>query len=357
MERARRGSPKGKIAPDELLQMIGGSWKTQAICVAARLGIADHLAGGPLTCSELAAKTNTHAPSLRRLLRALTTINICRELENESFEMTEMGERLGATAPGSLKFWAVWWGEYLWPVWGNLAYSIRTGKSARSLLTKQEGFDHLDQNAEAADAFNRAMQELTRLATTDILDAYDFSGFKRVADIGGGYGQLLLAILTACPQTEGVLFDLPHALQGAKRLFGEAGVAGRCEFVEGNFLDRVVPGCDAYILKSVLHNWDDEKGRLILENCRKVMDPRGRLLIVDRILPRRFATSPTDQAAARSDLNMLAALASRERTLAEFERLLISAGFDVLKFVQTGEAYSVIEALPAPPSGRPASTS
>src|SRR5262245_23928286 len=239
-----------------LQEMLTSSWMAQALHVAAELRIADLLRDGPHTSDELAATSGADPPSLHRLLRALTTIDVCREREDGSFEVTPTGALLGTDVPGSLRAWTIWWGRYLWPVWGQLLYSVKTGKSARALLIGTKGFEHLAGDPEAAAVFNEALGELTRLTAQSIVRAYDFSGLKRIVDVGGGYGELLASILRAHPGASGVLFDLDHAIGEARRRFQEAGLAERCEFVAGDFFRWLPRGGDAYVLKSVIHDWD-----------------------------------------------------------------------------------------------------
>ena len=329
-----------------LLELIGGSWTTQAVYAAAELRIPDLLTEGPRTPDDLAAATGAHAPSLRRLLRALTTLGICTEGDDGSFAITPMGGLLGADAPASLRHWTIWWGRYLWPVWGRLFDSVTTGQSGRKLLFGTEGFEHLDRDPQAAAVFNQALIELTRLACAGIVRAYDFSGIGQVADIGGGYGELLAAVLTNCPAATGTLFDLPHAIEGGRRHLERAGVSDRCRLVAGDFFESVPAGADAYILKSVIHDWDDRRARLILENCRAAMPGRNRLLVIEQVLPDRLDTSPAHQAIARSDLNMLVAQSGQQRTQAEFAALLRSAGFEVTRIVHAAPTFCVIEATP-----------
>jgi len=329
-----------------LLECVTSSWMAQAIYVAAELQIADLLAEGPRTSEDLAAVTGAHAPSLHRLLRALTTIEICREREDGSFEITPMGSLLGTDVPGSLRSWTIWWGTHLWWVWGCLLYSVKTGESARKLLTGTDDFKHIEQYPEAAAVFNQAIVELTRLTSESVVRIYDFSGLKRIVDVGGGYGELLISILRASLATSGVLFDLPHAIEGGKRRFKKAGLASRCEFLEGNFFESVPSGADAYILKSIIHDWDDKNCKLILENCRRAMVEGGRLLLVERVLPDRLEVLTDHQAVVRSDLTMLVAQGAKERTEADFRDLLSSAGFRVTQVLPIGMTFSIIEAFP-----------
>jgi hypothetical protein len=333
----------------ELLELISGSWISQALYVAAELRIADLLAASPATGEALATATGTNAAALERLLRALTTIDVCRQRNDGTFEITPKGALLGSDAPGTVRAWTLWWGKYLWPVWGNLLYSVRTGKSARSMLLGTEGFEHLTRDPEAAAVFNRAAAELTRLTAADVVSAYDFTGLGRIMDVGGGRGELLAAILRAAPAARGVLFDLPHATEAGRQHFAEVGLAARCEFVAGDFFRSVPPGADAYVLKSVIHDWNDERSRTILQHCRMAMGSSGRLLLVEALLPERLGTSPAHQAAAWSDLNMLVALAAKERTEAELRTLAASAGLRVTRVVPAGRTFSLLEAVPAQP--------
>jgi len=283
---------------------------------------------------------------LHRLLRALATIEICRELDDGAFEITPMGTLLRTDAPQSLRSWTIWWAHHLSPVWDRLLDSVKTGRSARALLAGTEGFAHLDRDPDMAALFNRAMAELTRLTADSVVQAYGFSGLTRIVDVGGGYGELLAAILTANRSASGVLFDLPHAIAGGRRRLEEAGLAGRCEFVAGDFFEAVPGGGDAYVLKHVIHDWNDEHGARILESCRGAMASDARLLLVEQILPDRLVASSTHRSAARSDLTMLVAHAAGERTEAEFRRLLGAAGFRVARVVPAGGLLGVIEALP-----------
>ncbi len=321
---------------ETLLEMINGSWIAQAIAVTAELGLADLLRDGPRTSVDLASATGTDAPSLHRLLRALTTIDICHESEDGRFSITEMGRLLGTESPDSLRSWSMWWGKYLWPVWGNLRYSINTGNSARTLLTGTEGFKHLENDPAAAATFNQALVELTRLTTSGVVRAYDFSSCQLIVDVGGGYGELLAAILTANPKVRGVLFDLPHATEGARHHFEQARLSDRCEFVAGDFFESVPRGADAYVLKSVIHDWNDDKSRAILKTCHAAMNADARLLLVERVLPQRLETSAVHQSAVRSDLTMLVALGAQERTENDFRNLLNSAGFELTRVCPAG---------------------
>ena len=329
-------------AARRLLDLINGSWIAQACYVTARLGIADLLAAGPRTADELAALTATHAPALRRLLSALGSVDICRQRDDGSFEMTRMGALLGTDVACSMRAWALQWGGEAWGVWANLLHSIQTGKSARAHMSGTAGFEHLERNPEAARIFNQAMVDLTRLAAVDIARAYDFSG-QRVMDVGGGYGELLAQILTAYPSARGVLFDMTHAISKARDHLAGRGLEGRCEFVTGDFFASVPSGADVYLMKTVIHDWPDEQARGILRNCRQAMAPGARLLIIERLMPQRLLPSEENRALARVDLHMLVALGAQERTLSEMQMLLSAVGFGQARRIATGCEFQILE--------------
>jgi orsellinic acid C2-O-methyltransferase len=330
-------------AARELLDLVNGSWIAQACYVAARLGIADLLAAGPRTAEDLAAATGSHAPALRRLLGALGSVAICHQREDGTFEMTRIGRALRTDVPCSMRAWTLQWGGEAWRVWANLLHSVKTGQSARSLITGDAGFAHLERDPEAAQIFNQAMVDLTRLAALDLARAYDFSG-KRVMDVGGGYGELLAQILAAHPTAQGVLFDMPHAISKARDHLGGRALEGRCEFVAGDFFQSVPPGCDVYVLKTVIHDWPDDQAQDILRTCRSAMAPGTRLLIIERLMPERLEPSAENRALARVDLHMLVALGAQERTQAEMQTLLHAAGLRTLRRIDTGSEFQILEA-------------
>jgi orsellinic acid C2-O-methyltransferase len=339
--------PQSPDLARKLLQLIGGKWMTQATYVATELRIPDLLATGPKSADELAGATQSHAPSLRRLLRALVTLDLCEERADGSFELTPMGSLLRSDGENSLRSWAIFGGKYQWATWGNLLYSVKTGESARKLLIGTDGFEFLDRDPERAAVFNQAMVELTRLISSEVARAYDFSGMSRVADIGGGHGELLAAILAAYPDLRGLLFDLPHAIETASPHLKQAGVADRCELVAGSFFEAVPPGADAYLLKSIIHDWNDERSIAILKTCRAAMAREAKLLLVERIMPERMEEALLHQSLAQSDLNMLVGPGGQERTEGEFRDLLSASGFRLTRILPVGPNSGVIEGVPA----------
>lgn len=333
-----------------LREQIGASWMSQAISVAAELRLADLLADGPRSAPQLAAATDCDAASLQRLLHALTSLAIFQEMGDGRFALASAGEHLRSDAPRSLRNWAIWCGRFHWPVWANLMGSVRTGESARKLAGADagtNGYAHIESDPHAASVFNQAMVEISTLIAAELTTIHDWSAVRHVVDVGGGYGGVLAALLSAHPAMRGTLFDLPHAMGGAAARLADAGVMARCTLASGSFFESIPQGGDAYVLKSILHNWDDGQCRAILANCRRVMHADAHLLLVERIMPSRLGTTASDRAIARSDLNMLVGLSGRERSMVEFDRLLGSTGFEI-RSVQTvlGE-FSLIEAGPA----------
>ena len=338
----------GTDARERLLTLINAAWTTHAIHAACVLGLPVLMAGGARTLAQLAGAAQCHAPSLRRLLRALATLDLCREDDAGRFELTPLGALLQPDHEQSLHAWALLSGSAAWTVrWGELDQSVRSGLSHRRRTTGSDGFDHLHGDAGAAALFNRAMAEMTRRAARDVLRRVDFSDARCIVDVGGGHGELLAAILRAHPAATGMLFDLPHAIDGAAAALARSGVGERCECVAGSFFDGVPAGGDVYLAKSVLHNWDDERCDAILHRLREAMSPSARLYIVERVLPDRLGTSPREQSMARSDLNMLVALSGRERSEAEFGALLRAAGLRALRRAGSGGEWDVIEARAA----------
>ena len=330
----------------KLLSSVTGSWMAQAAYVAAELNIPDLLLEGPKTISELSNNLQTDKKALTKLLNALIAMGLCRKTDQDTFTYTEMGLLLTENSPDSLRSWIIWWGSNLWEPWGNLLYSVRTGNSSREHLTGKSGFKHLENNPEQAKVFNSALVELTRMAAKDIINSYNFSKHKIIADIGGGFGELLIAILKKNNDCSGLLFDLPKTVKEAKKRFRNENLTARCEFVEGDFFKSFPDNADAYILKSVLHDWNREKCLHILGNCRKVMNQSNTLLLAEQILPDQFSESIRHQSLARSDLTMLIAHGAGERTELEYRELLEETGFKIIKILPAGYTFSIIEAEP-----------
>src|ERR1043166_1861975 len=303
--------PHGSESALGLIGVINGMWMSQVVCVAAELGIADLLTDGSKPIQELAQATDSHPPSLHRLMRALVVLGLCRELDDGAFALTSIGMSLRANAPDSLHAWALWSRRYIWPLWGKLLDTVRTGQNARKLVQGTEDFGHLESDTAAAEAFNLAMVALSRHVGKELARAYDFTEIRLIIDVGGGYGGLLATILAACPQARGAVYDLPHLMVGARMHLANANIATRCEFISGSFFETIPSGADAYILKNIIHDWDDERSAEILRNCRRVIGPDAKLLIVERIMPTRLESTESHRVLARADLAMLVGLHGR----------------------------------------------
>ncbi len=344
--RANASTDPADAVVGRLLEQIGASWMTQAISVAAELRLPDLLATGPRTVDSLAGQTQCDPAALHRLLRALTSLELFVEQDDGAFALASAGNLLCADTPQSVRSWAIWCGKYHWPVWANLLGSVRAGVSARELATGRQGYAHIEDDPEGGRIFNGAMVEITRLVAAELARVVDFSAARNVVDIGGGYGELLSAILSAHPHLRGILFDLPHAMCGAAARAGQAGVSDRFELASGSFFEAIPPGADMYLLKSILHNWNDAQCGVILQQCRRAMPDGARLIVVERMMPQRLSASAHDRAVARSDLNMLVGLAGRERTMDEFASLLADAGLRVARAGAAVREFTAIEALP-----------
>jgi orsellinic acid C2-O-methyltransferase len=330
---------------DHLLNLINAQWTTHAIAAAVKLGLPEAMASGPVKAEALARACDAHAPSLRRLLRALGSLGLCEERTGDQFALTPAGTLLRAGAPGSLNAWATLNGGRISTQWARLDESVRTGDSIRKLTSASDDFTHLDDDLEAAALFNRAMVEITAPVAAALVQTIDFTGAKRVVDVGGGHGELLAAVLTAYPALTGVLFDMAHATAAAAGLIEAAGLASRCERVTGSFFDAVPPGADVYLLKSILHDWDDARCSAILRSCRRAMPPGARLLIVERIAPESIGTSPRDAALSRSDLLMMVANGGGERSERAYRALLGGAGLQWVRAEALTGGFSVMTAV------------
>ncbi len=323
-----------------MLQMISGFWISRAIYVAAKLGIADHLGDGHKTANELAAATGTHAPSLYRVLRALASVGVFTEDEKRGFTLTPLSETLRTDAPGSLRAFAtVELGEEHYPAWGELMHSVKTGEIAFDRAFGMPVWKFFEQNPENAKTFNDAMTGMTLAVNDAVLSSYDFSSISKIVDVGGGHGSLIASILEANPQMRGVLFDASPGIEGASHRIEDEGIAERCEAIAGDFFESVPSGGDAYILKWIIHDWDDERSVTILKNCHQAMAENGRLLLVEAVVP--HGSEP--HFSKFIDLNMLVMTGGRERTGDEYRTLLEASGFKLTRIIPTDSPMSVIE--------------
>jgi hypothetical protein len=339
----KSNQPPETPAPVQMLQIISGFWIARAVYVIGKLGIPDLLQSGPKTTEELASATETHAPSLFRILRALVSVGVLSSAEGGRFAQTPLSETLVTDAPGSLRWFAVSeLGQEHYPAWGNLMHSVKTGEIAFDNFFGADVWKYFQQNPEDAAVFNNSMSNVTAAVNEAITSLYDFSQFGTLVDVGGGHGGLITAILNKNPQLRGVLFDAPEVIEGARPKIEAAGLADRLETVPGDFFKSVPAGGDAYIMKWIIHDWDDEKSNTILRNCRSQMPANGKLILVDCVVPE------TDEPHFSKfiDLNMLVMTGGKERTEKEFAELLAAAGLKLLRVIPTDLPTSIVEAEP-----------
>jgi len=311
---------------ERVLAMINGAWMCQAIAAACELELFDHLADGQETVGALASATRADAGCVYRLLRALTTLDLCEERGDGAFALSADGALLCREADNGLHHWARLSGRRLWTNWGALADCVRAGSSARKRQAGAENFTAFNKDPTGAAVFNRAMADLTRPVALAAAQKLNWSGFKCVVDVGGGPGELVATLLERHVHLRGVVFDLDHAVAPAQERMRRGGLAERCEIVAGSFFESVPPG-DAYLLKSVMHNWDDASALDILKTCRRSIAADGVVFLFERLVPEHYSSSATDRDVARSDLNMLVGCDGRERTETQFRLLLEKAGF------------------------------
>jgi hypothetical protein len=327
-----------------MLQMISGFWLSRAIYIAAKLGLADLVKEQPKSAEELAEATDTHAPSLYRVLRALASAGIFAEAEEQRFHSTPLAATLQNDIPGSLRFIAMTeLGEEHYPAWEHALYSVKTGEIAFDQRFGMPIWEFFAANPENARIFDNAMAHLTTSVNEAILPSYDFSSFSKIVDVAGGQGSLLVGILNAHPTMQGVLYDLPHVIEKARRRISEDGLADRCELIAGDIFQSVPEGSDAYLLKWIIHDWNDEQSVTILKNCHQAMAADGKLLLIESVI-----SSGNEPSFAKfMDLNMLVMTGGRERTESQYRELLAAAGFELTRILQTPSPFCVIEAVRA----------
>lgn len=330
-----------------LLPLILGYMPARVIHVAAHLGIADLLADGAKAADVLAHETSTAPAPLRRLLRALASIGLVEELASGAFALTAAGSQLRSNVPGSQRNVAMMFGgDRAWKSWGELLHCVTTGESGTQRVYGMGSFEYLAANPDQAVIFNAAMAENTRRVTQQLVSVCDFSQFRYLVDVGGGNGTLMAAILAANPGTRGAVFDLPSGVAEAPHLLDGLGIAARCEIIVGDFFRSVPEGADAYILKLVIQDWDDEQSVAILRNCAKAMRADSKLLLIERVMPERMQAIPAHQRMAMADIHMLAMPGGVERTEQEHRKLAASVGLLLDRVIPVpGTEFSVIEAV------------
>jgi len=320
--------------------MITGYWISQAIYATAKFGIADKLKDGPKSVEELARATSTNPDALYRLLRALASKGIFAEGEPRQFLLTPLAEPLRSDVRGSKRALALMSGDEQFHAWAEIEYSIQTGKNAFEKVYGKPIFDYLGENPDKAKIFDAAMVGIHGRESDVILDAYDFSEIGVVVDIGGGNGSQITGILKRHTGMKGILFDLPHVIERAKEQIDTVGIADRCKLVAGSFFESVPKGADAYMMRHIIHDWDDEKSLTILRNCHQAMSSDSKLLVVESVIP------PGNEPFGGKflDLVMLLIPGGKERTEEEYRTLFSEAGFELTRVVPTASEVSIVEA-------------
>jgi len=323
----------------ELFRIISGCKFTQALYVAAKLGVADHIARRPMTADELAKKVGANPKALLRLMRHLAALDIFTQDESKKFGLTPLSELLRDDSPESMRYGAIYAGEENYKATGDLLHSVRTGETAFNHLYGKGHFEWMAEHPDASSTFNKAMaQSLRRLQNP--LESYDYSGKHLIVDVGGGRGDLITSIIRVNPGLKGILFDLPQGTEEAQSHLKTKGVADRCQIIRGSFFDSVPEGGDIYVLSRILHDWPDDKASTIIANCRKAIRADGTLLIRDNVLTDR------DEIGSQLDLTMMIMTGGEERTESEWRNLLQAAGFTLTKVHRKEGQLDLIEAKP-----------
>jgi len=326
--------------PAQMMQMITGFWTSCCIYSAAKLDIGDRIAEKPKTAAQLASETQTHAPSLYRVLRALSSVGVFSENEKGEFELTPLGNTLRSDVPGSMKAMAIALLGDHYSAWGNLLHSIKTGETAFDNLHNMPVYKYYATHPESGVNFTKAMSGLTQSVLMNILSAYDFSSFKTIVDIGGGNGALLHGILNKATNSKGIIFDEEYIKNEALQNIEKNNLQQRCSFEAGSFLEKVPSGASAYLMKYILHGWLDETSKKILENVYKAMPQGSKLLIIESVISERNAP----QSGKFMDINMLVMSGGMERTAAEWKNLVESVGLNFSKIIPTpSPMLSIIE--------------
>lgn len=338
---------RAKQASDSmiLMNLTAGKWVSQAIAVAAELGIADLLKDGAKSAADIARAVNASEDGVYRLLRALGSVGLFTETGERNFRLTPLGKLLRTDSPEALGGYARFTGhESTWRPWGELRHSVRTGEPAFDRVFAMPIFEYFAKMPAAAAVFDAAMTSISTFESKAVAAAYDFSRISTLVDVAGGHGLLIMTILEANRKMDGILFDLPHVTAGAAALLKSRGVANRCQIVSGDFFASVPEGGDAYIMKHIIHDWDDERATQILRNCHRAMRSGGKVLIVDAVIPPGNAA----HFGKLLDLEMLVLTPrGRERTRVEFGNLLRRSGFRLRRVVPTETHLSLVEGVRA----------
>ena len=329
-----------------MLRLIAAYWQSQLVFVAAKLGIADVLAAGPLTVHEIAARAGAHPPHLQRVMRALASLGVFAEDGLGRYHLTPVAQTLRSDHPQSLRNFALMLvDDYNWRAWGALEHAVTTGGSAFEHVHGMFPFPFMQAHPDKEKMFAASMASLSGLENAAVARAYKFGKLRTLVDVGGAHGHLLATILRTYARLRGVLFDQPQVLEAATQtgFVTAPDVRARCQLVSGDFFSSVPAGADGYVMKYVLHDWDDEKSIRILSNCRKVMVADGRVLVVDRVI----AGGNRPDWGKLVDINMMVVPGGRERTMEEFRALFASAGLRLRRVIKTASQLCILEAVTA----------
>jgi len=328
-----------------VMQMATGKWVSKALSVVADLAIPDLLKDGPRPVDELARECGAHPDALYRLLRGVSAVGVLDELPGRSFRNNALSETLRSDVPGSMRAMVRFLGEdSTWRAWGGLKYAVETGMPAFDHVIGQHVFEHFKAHPEASRIFNDAMVNLTAVTGNAVVDAYDFSVFKKIVDVGGGHGALLATIAGRYPGVHGVVADLPEVMAGAREFIASQGLTNRIDAAAADFFESVPAGADGYVMKHIIHDWDDARSMKILSNCAQAMDPRGKVLVIDQVV----SDDPAAVFSKLIDLEMLVMTGGgRERTEQEFRNLLQRSGLKMTRIVRTASFDAIVEAVKA----------
>ncbi len=328
----------------DMQNLINGFHVARALYIAARLQLPDLVKGGASDCRTLAALTSTDAPSLYRVMRVLVSAGVFEMDEHGKVTLNPLASTFISDAPGSLRSWAISQiGDDPHKAWGDLMYSVQSGGVAFEHAFGNDCWTYRATHPQSARDFDEGMASFVNTHNEALVTRYPFGNIRKIVDVGGGDGMLLVSLLAAYPAMTGVLFEQPRVLDSARRRIGADGFAARCEVLGGDMFESLPTGGDAYLLSRVLHNWNDERAIAILQNCRKAMAPEAKLLLVERVIPARIENSEAMRVLVVSDLHMMVMNGGRERTEAQYRELFAAAGLNLTRVVPTGGAMSVIE--------------
>jgi hypothetical protein len=333
-----------KMVPPQIamFEMIVGMWVSQALGVAAKLGVADIIGEGTVSSEVIAEKTGVAPEPLYRLLRALAAQDIFEESSLGQFKLTGLGRCLRSDVPESVRAMAIFQSQYQWPHWAELLSSVKTGETAAEKVRGKSLFEFMVSHPDAQTQFDEFMASVSSMETSAVLGAYSFASYKVIADIGGGTGRFLSAILESAPRAKGILYDQPHVVKGAYDHFSSPSLKGRCEIVGGNFFESVPSGAEAYVMKHIIHDWEESLCVKILGNIRNRIPSNGKLILVETVVPGPHVP----HFSKLLDLEMLVAAGGKERTVDQYRDLFSKCRFKLERVVPTVSMASVIEANP-----------